>query len=143
MLAHSFFPQINHGLIPVIIKEFENFIENLPPQAGMSDECRHVMQQSDFVFDEVGNSLVNFVGRFENLHEDFDHVCGEIGLPCGPLRHIEVSGARRTPLVLLKRFLDLSKQARLPSYRDYYSKRARHLVAERYAADIKNFGYRF
>jgi len=122
---------------------FESFIENLPLQSGISDECRHVTQQSDFVFDENGKSLVNFVGRFENLNKDFDYVCGELGLPCGSLRHIEVSGARRTPLILLKRFLNLSKQARLSSYREYYSKRSRRLVAERYAADIENFGYRF
>jgi hypothetical protein len=34
----------------------------------------------DFVCDEDGNTLVDFVGRYENLQDDFDFVCKKIDI---------------------------------------------------------------
>ncbi|MCB9741380.1 MAG: sulfotransferase family 2 domain-containing protein [Alphaproteobacteria bacterium] len=79
-------------------------------------------QQVEMLTDEDGALLVDFVGRYERLAEDFNAVCGRLGV-----------------------------QARLPHrnrsphkpYRALYSPRARALVEEISAEDIALFGYRF
>lgn len=50
-----------------------------------------VRPQSDFIIDENGNPLVDFIGRFENLQNDFSHVCGQIGIPVTDLSHTNKS----------------------------------------------------
>jgi hypothetical protein len=84
---------------------------------------RHNRQlQKDFVADESGRILVDFVGRFENMKADFASVCARIGIRAG-LRHLNPS--------------------RHGDYRKYYTPRSRRLVEEYWADDIKLFGYRF
>jgi hypothetical protein len=80
------------------------------------------MLQRDFLVDAEGRLLVDFVGRFERLSEDFQHVCRTLGV-----------------------------QATLPwlngtphdDYRSYYDSRTRKLVEEHFGADIDSFGYTF
>lgn len=78
--------------------------------------------QKDFVTDSNGNVLVDYIGRFETLGEDFDAICRRIGVD-NPLPH-----------------KNLSKH---DSYVDYYDSRTAALVAEYYRPDIELFGYRF
>ena len=89
--------------------------------AGTSvSEDRHL--QSEFVTDAEGRVIVDFVGRFERLAEDFAHVCRTIGVEA-ELPHVNPS--------------------RHADYRTYYSDHSRALVAEHFAEDIERFGYRF
>ena len=78
--------------------------------------------QTGCLVDEDGKLLVDFVGRFENLEEDFRDVCRRIGMSVD-LPHINKS--------------DRS------NYRDYYDSETRELTAKLYAEDIDRFGYQF
>jgi len=78
--------------------------------------------QSEFVLSESGDMLVDFVGRYETLAEDFDAVCDRIGIECA-LPHIN--------------------RSRHGDFREYYTPETRALVEEVYKADIELFGYRF
>ena len=78
--------------------------------------------QTSCLVDESGNLLVDFVGRFEKLEEDFQAVCHRIGISVG-LPHI-------------------NKMDRT-DYRDYYDEETRELTARLYAEDIERFGYSF
>ncbi len=78
--------------------------------------------QSSFIFDDDGNQLVDFVGHFEHLSDDFAKVCSTIGIE-GSLPHENAS--------------------KRSSYQDYYNDHTRELVAEAFAADIEAFGYTF
>lgn len=80
--------------------------------------------QHRFVCDEDGFRLIDFVGKFENLHQDFHSVADEIGLPKSRLAHENQSKKRK-------------------HYRTYYSKRQRQLVASLYDRDIEVFDYSF
>ena len=79
--------------------------------------------QVDYLLDEDGKLMVDFVGRFENLAEDFNTICGKIGIATPPLPHLNTSEHRH--------------------YRDYYDETAKQFIAKQYAEDIERFGYSF
>jgi hypothetical protein len=78
--------------------------------------------QSDFLCDQSGELLVDFVGRHERLAADFGALCERLGIP-PQLPH--KNGSHHG------------------DFRDYYSPEARVLVEEAYREDIERFGYSF
>tara|TARA_Y100000310_G_scaffold342972_1_gene448537 strand:- start:108 stop:680 length:573 start_codon:yes stop_codon:yes gene_type:complete len=90
---------------------------------GKRDPARHQMPQHEFLVDIYGKHRADFVGRFENLQTDFNHVCDRIGIERGKLPH--------------------SNKTKHKHYSHYYNKDTRGLVAKRYARDIEYFGYEF
>ena len=88
------------------------------------DHPKMFMPQSDWITDASGNVLVQFVGRFESLPADFEHVKQRLGI-AAELPHVKAS--TRGP------------------YRDYYEDQpeARRIVAQAFAADIQRFEYSF
>lgn len=81
-----------------------------------------VEPQSEFAYGEGGELLVDFVGRFERLPEDFAEVCARVGIECA-LPHNNRSAHR--------------------DFRAYYSPATRALVADAYREDVERFGYAF
>ncbi|QEG24214.1 sulfotransferase family 2 domain-containing protein [Mariniblastus fucicola] len=69
-----------------------------------------------------GQTVVDFVGRFENLASDFGFVCQRLSIPF------------RLPKL---------NRTQQEDYRSAYEDRTRELVASTYASDINRFGYRF
>ena len=82
-----------------------------------------MVQQVDFIMDEAGKPLVDFIGRFENLAEDFATICGKIGIETPPLPHLNRSPHRH--------------------YRECYDDEAIEFVTDNFADDIAHFGYTF
>jgi hypothetical protein len=93
-----------------------------PPQyhADMSTEL-----QSDYLIDLRGRSLIDFVGRYEFLAEDFAEACRRIGIRCPELPHARKAHDRQR------------------DYRSYYNDATAQLIADHYRPDIERFGYRF
>ncbi len=83
-------------------------------------EDKHL--QSTFVVDKQGNQIVDFVGRFENLTDDFHFVCGQLGWDL-ELTHENASEHSE--------------------FRSYYTDETAALVADHFAEDITRFGYSF
>lgn len=80
------------------------------------------MAQCDWLNDERGVCLVDFVGRFERLADDFQVVCRRLGVDA-QLPHV-----KPTPHA---------------HYRELYDDATRDIVARCFAADLETFGYRF
>jgi hypothetical protein len=81
--------------------------------------------QSDYLIDLRGNLVVDFIGRYERLEDDFAEACRRIGIPAPALPH-------------RRQATDRSRD-----YRSYYDEATAALVAERFAADIALLDYRF
>jgi len=82
-----------------------------------------VPPQHKYIFDETDERLVDFVGRFENLPTSAETACNKIGIKYKPAK--------------------ISNSTDHMSYTEYYDDETRQIVAERYAKDIKRFGYEF
>ncbi|MEF3168279.1 MAG: sulfotransferase family protein [Deltaproteobacteria bacterium] len=80
--------------------------------------------QSDYLVDLHGNIIVDFIGRYERLEEDFKEVCLRIGIPAPRLPEKRRARDRR-------------------DYRSYYTSETAELIARHFARDIELFGYSF
>jgi chondroitin 4-sulfotransferase 11 len=78
--------------------------------------------QVDYVTDQHGRKIVNFIGNFESLSDDFDKVCTHLGLR--------------------SRLPHLNSTAKV-DYRTFYDERCREIVAKRFQRDLTAFGYSF
>jgi hypothetical protein len=57
-------------------KSFKDFLLSLTPL-----DPSHSIPQYDFLCDNQGNVTVDFIGRFENLQEDFNIICDKLDIP--------------------------------------------------------------
>ena len=81
--------------------------------------------QSDYLIDLHGQVLVDFIGRYERLHEDFATACDHIGIAPPALPHAREARDRKR------------------DYRSYYNDETAGLIARHFARDIEMLGYQF
>lgn len=125
-------------------RSFRDFVLNKLPQPGWDDQYRHVMPQYDMLHDAQGNLLVNFVGRFESLDQDFTEVRKRLGLDGNRLPHRNRSDKKSRDLKRkIRNILFMNGENRLQSMADFYDDETRNAVAEYYRKDIETFGYEF
>jgi len=123
---------------------FKDFVINKLPRPGFDDKYRHVMPQYELLYDAEGKLLVDFVGRFETLQQDFDRVCETIGIEGSTLPHRNRSDKKSRDLKRrLKNILFMNGENQHDSLIDFYDDETREAVAEYYRIDIETFGYQF
>ena len=83
----------------------------------------HFLPQHYFLCDDRMNVLVDFVGRFESLDEDWRYVCERIGVPY-----------RELPII---------NPGHHDNYREYYDDETAAVIAKFYSMDIWVFNYTF
>ena len=82
-----------------------------------------LQQQTDFYIDSKGKQLINFVGRFETLHDDIKTIAKNIQLPLSDLPHENVSSKK--------------------DYRTIYTTKTIERVIKMVPMDIKLLKYKF
>jgi len=96
------------------LEKFEDFL--------LWEIRRDSANQYPYVTDARGNQIVDFIGHYETLAEDFAKVCARLKLQV-ELPHANVSEHR--------------------DYRTYYTPETREFVAKQFRRDIEMFGYDF
>ena len=140
-------------------KEFKHFLFKSFPQENddnyltSQDFYRHVIPQWKFLYDEDDNCLVDYVGKFEFLQQDFDKVCQLLGVPQYMLPHKNMTQVSRKGLVgfqdkVIKRIaiaFSVKSRSNLVKahYSQYYDNESQAFVADKYRKDIELFDYQF
>ncbi|MEJ2619837.1 MAG: sulfotransferase family 2 domain-containing protein [Candidatus Thiodiazotropha sp.] len=109
------------------IKGFDHFIRwKLDPQRLYQYHVdTSIQSQLDYLIDLQGKILVNFIGHYENLAEDFKSITTQLQIDGISLPH-------------KRRATDRSKD-----YREYYTDDLAELVGNHFKRDIEAFGYHF
>ena len=81
--------------------------------------------QTDYLVDLQGRKVVDFIGHYETLQDDWASICARLGVP--------------TPVLPHKR----QATDRGRDYRSYYNAETAEWVARYFARDIEMLGYRF
>lgn len=106
---------------------FKHFIMKLFEVSYKSYSCDtiyHYEKQIEFIMDvDKTTSLVNFIGRFEHLQQDYNYICEMLDLPKTKLPHLN--------------------RSRHNDFRTYYDDEMKQQVLRYYNDDIKTFGYHF
>lgn len=103
---------------------FEEFLLNCTDVIDDVDGRKSfAYNQLDYLTDEQGNLLVDFIGRHENYTQDAHILFQHLGLGQIQLPHVWPSKHHH--------------------YSQYYTEKTANLVAKRFAKDIAFFGYQF
>ena len=125
-------------------RSFKDFVLHKMPSPGFDDKYRHVMPQYDMLYDKEGNLLVDYVGRFETLQQDFDRVCEKLAIEDSRLPHRNPSDKKSRDLKRkLKNMLFMNGENRHHGLTDFYDDETRDAVADYYRKDIETFAYQF
>lgn len=101
-----------------LMQSFKNFDEYIDWRVSQERTL-----QKEFVTDDNGTIIVDYVGRFEQLEDDFAKICKEAGIEA-----------------ILPQF---NKTKSRQSYVQYYSDRTRKLIEDNFKEDIEFFDYSF
>ena len=108
---------------PTKHKHFDEYVE-VHIFSGLEFVARYT--QFAYLSDDAGNILVDSVGRYENLAQDFYDIVGTMSVPL---------------MILPKR--NITQDREHENYRKYYSPVSRDLVEVKYKKDLEFFGYEF
>jgi len=84
---------------------------------------RSFQPQVDWLKDDEDRIEIDFVGKFESLNKDFEHIKHSIGLTDASLPHLNASTRAK--------------------YQSYYNDETREIVANWFREDVAVFEYEF
>jgi len=84
----------------------------------------HFRNQYEFIYDYKMNLLVDYLGYFETVNDDFEKILIRLNRPELKVPH-------------------LNESTKGKDYRDFYTDKTREIVSKLYPEDIELFGYNF
>lgn len=135
--------------------DFKTFLFKHLPEPSGEDQYIHILPQCDFLFNDDGKQMVDFVGKYEQLQEDFHHVCNAIGVTESSLPHrnklpkfLNIPRNFKDACTTVGNTLSLEQKRNVKKntyahYSEYYDDESREFVASLFQKDIETFGYKF
>ena len=128
---------------------FEYFLEYVLKREMWREKYWFVRPQCDFVLDAHGGLCIDFVGRFETLEEDFQHIAGILELKIDSLPHVNRADfqPRGQRLRALRRYPRIFRHwrgmfhPRAGDGQRQFSAEAMGIIEELYQCDMERFGY--
>jgi Sulfotransferase family len=102
---------------------FEEFVHWIQYSSATCVHSSPHRYQLDWFVDPNGAILADFIGRFERLEQDWKLVAQKLGVS-------EVLPHNRP-------------NARPRHYTEYYNRKTRAIIAEKFKVDVEHFGYQF
>jgi hypothetical protein len=103
----------------ISFKKFVKSVHSIPDRKANP----HFISQYSFLTNKKGELIPDFIGKFENLEEDYKKAMKKIGIKNPP------------------KLPQKNKSKRKKDWREYYDKETKKLVYERYKKDFELFGY--
>jgi len=103
-------------------EKLSSIFDDLPFDKTDSRTLR-ISNSLDWLCDDHGKVIVDFIGKVEDINNDFAKVCEKINMQMPQLHPKNTSNHKH--------------------YTEYYDNETREIVAEKYAKDIEYFGYKF
>ncbi|MCK4708665.1 MAG: sulfotransferase family 2 domain-containing protein [Gammaproteobacteria bacterium] len=106
------------------LAEFDNFNQFITQWLNSSNIKKHIhfTPQHQFICDEKGQLLIDYLAYFETINEDFTNIANRLNIET-TIAHHNANPA--------------------DSYLNIYNKKSRDIVADIYSKDIALFGYDF
>ncbi len=104
-------------------ESFESFVKEGLIQDGVFKEKVHFYPQWYFLYDERGEMMVDYLGYYENLAQDFENICEKINVNC-ELPYTNASKKGNNTL------------------EDVYDKEMKKIVYDLYKEDFRLLGYK-
>ena len=122
MFSHYMYTikNVRHYRHKFVKKNFKDFNEYVKYECN--NEESKMYNQSSFIYDSSGRKIVDFVGKFENLSNDFQIICDKLNI---------------------KESIPHVNQSNKENYRHHFSDCSKNLVRDFYARDIELFNYEF
>lgn len=103
---------------------FDEFVSWIQYSSDTSIHTSVHKNQLDWFTDENGKVIVDFIGKFESLEDDYEIIMKKLGID-KELPH--VNNGKNNKL----------------HYAEYYSSKTKDIIAEKFKVDIEYFGYEF
>jgi hypothetical protein len=140
---------IEYDFKTFVMEAFRN--PDVTKDTVLSEREWFLATQADFLCDESGRLMVDFVGKVENIQTDFEYVCEKLGIPFTVVPHVNESKQGRAGFGLkpgnlikfMRRHRRATDKPALVQYQDYYDDETKEFVASFFKRDIDLFGYDF
>ena len=133
----SFYNRLKGGM------PFNDFVSWLQTDEGQDSIAdRHWISQHLFLHDKNGKALCDFVGKYENLDQDWKIISEKIGITYAPLPqkgYISAEGRTENPTNID----DNNQSAQKNKYQSFFNDKTKEMIARRYTKDIEVFKYGF
>ena len=108
--------------------DFSKYLEKFSPieiDPRSNSKKNNVIPVKDSVYLNILDEELDFIGRFENIDNDFGYICSRLNIQKKNLTN------------------DRDHQFSHLHYSKYYDDETRQIIAKKYAKDIERFGYEF
>jgi len=117
------------------VKQMEPCYLNLEKLHGYQHDKWHIRNQIEHIVDQNGNIIVDHVGRFENLENEYKLICKKIGFEDIELPYLNHTGHYSGEVK--------THNPKKIHYSTYYNDELVEIVRERCRDDIERFDYKF